>query len=189
MLSDELKKILEDKCDLTVQDKVVNNDQLKHWKLAGIIDCGKYQIEKSGALLLCNNSVKVILEPGNTMWIEKFRLALISSNIFEEIIVLIDPTESDLYALTNYEDIISLLESEFIGKFIETMKPSLYYKDSNGNDYKIYSSDIWSSPYLSATPCYDYCDVSISTGDSFTDNPIITTTVTGNLTSYKFNKI
>ena len=123
-MKEEIKKILENKCDLIVQDREVDDKLLKHWKLAGIIYPDKDNVYNLYGLWY-NSSLKVILDSGNTMWAEKFQLALVSSNFYNEIIVLINPGESDFYALTDYEDIISLLETEFISPFIESEKPSL----------------------------------------------------------------
>jgi hypothetical protein len=133
-MKEEIKKILENKCDLIVQDREVDNKLLKHWKLAGIIHSNNID---SSIGLWYNSSLKVILDSGNTMWAEKFQLALVSSNFYNEIMVLINPGESDFYALTDYEDIILLLETEFISPFIESEKPSLsitsapYYIDND----------------------------------------------------------
>lgn len=136
-MKEEIKKILENKCDLIVQDRKVDNKLLKHWKLAGIIHSAGINDNTYGLYgLWYNSSLRVILDSGNTMWAEKFQLALVSSNFYNEIMVLINPGESDFYALTDYEDIISLLETEFISPFIESEKPSLsittstpYYND------------------------------------------------------------
>ena len=118
-MREDIKKILENKCDLIVQEKEVDNNLLKHWKLAGIIKADIRQIT------YFSTSLKVILESGNIMWTEKFQLALISSNIFDEIMVLINPSESDFYALTDYEDIISLLETEFVLPYLDSERPFL----------------------------------------------------------------
>lgn len=122
-MKEEIKKILENKCDLIVQDREVDDKLLKHWKLAGIIRSNNTNDSVYG--LWYNSSLRVILDSGNTMWAEKFQLALVSCNFYNEIMVLINPGESDFYALTDYEDIILLLETEFISPFIESEKPSL----------------------------------------------------------------
>ena len=76
------------------------------------------------------------------MWFEKFQIALISSNIFDEIIVLINPGELDFYALTNYEDIITLLNTEFILPYLESELPSLAYSNTNfGDTYTYYDNN------------------------------------------------
>lgn len=122
-MKEEIKKILENKCDLIIQDREVDDKLLKHWKLAGIIRSNNTGDSVYG--LWHNPSLRVILDSGNTMWAEKFQLALVSSNFYDEIMVLINPGESDFYALTDYEDIILLLETEFISPFIESEKLSL----------------------------------------------------------------
>lgn len=131
-MREDIKKILENKCDLIVQEREVDNNLLKHWKLAGIIKADIRQIT------YYSTSLKVILESGNIMWTEKFQLALISSNIFDEIMVLINPSESDFYALTDYEDIISLLETEFVLPYLDSERPFL---DVVGN-YGAYDIDM-----------------------------------------------
>lgn len=123
-MKEEIKKILKDKCDFIIQEKEVDYDLLRHWKLAGIIKSNMIQQLFYG---YNTTSLKIILDSGNIMWTEKFQLALISSNIFDEIIVLINPGESDFYALTDYEDIITLLNTEFISPYLESEQPSLKY--------------------------------------------------------------
>ena len=84
MLKEEIKKILEDKCDLFVRDNKIDNNSLRHWKLAGIIQYNEASDKICGYWF--NSKLKVILDSGNIMWTEKFQLALVSNNIYEEII-------------------------------------------------------------------------------------------------------
>lgn len=138
-MKEEIKKILENKCDLIVQEKEVDNDLLRHWKLAGIIKANKILIVNQLFYGHNTTSLKIILDSGNIMWTEKFQIALISSNIFDEILVLINPGESDFYALTDYEDIITLLNTEFISPYLESEQPSLSY--TIDGTYTFYDKD------------------------------------------------
>lgn len=139
-MKEEIKKILENKCDLIVQEKEVDNDLLRHWKLAGIIKANNTIIVNQQLFYGHNTtSLKIILDSGSIMWTEKFQIALISSNIFDEILVLINPGESDFYALTDYEDIITLLNTEFISPYLESEQPSLSY--TIDGTYTYYDTD------------------------------------------------
>ena len=170
MLKEEIKKILEDKCDLIVQDNKVDDKSLRHWKLAGIIQSKETADKVYG--FWYNSQLKVILDSGNTMWAEKFQLALVSSNIYEEIMVLINPGELDFYALTDYEDIISLLETEFIQPYINSEKPVISSTIINTNDLYTKSEPLdgyyyhpWSSslPSISTTINNNYLNSNVST--------------------------
>ena len=180
MLKEEIKKILEDKCDLFVRDNKINNNSLRHWKLAGIIQSKEIVVDKVLYEFSYSSQLRVILDSGNIMWTEKFQLALVSSNIYEEIMVLINPGELDFYALTDYEDIISLLETEFIEPYINSEKPLLYTSttiNNISNQLDGYYYHTWSSPYISSTTIdNDYLKSTIST--SIEDK--ITTTSTAN---------
>ena len=171
-MKEEIKKILENKCDLIVQEKEVDNNLLKHWKLAGIIKAGIRQITYAQLI----TSLKVILESGNIMWTEKFQLALISSNIFDEIMVLINPSESDFYALTDYEDIISLLETEFVLPYLDSEQPFLAVCNSNYGAYDIDTTPVdnlkldWESYNLIAGEISDR----LTSTDSVTKNSYYT---------------
>ena len=205
-MKEEIKKILENKCDLIVQDREVDDKLLKHWKLAGIIRSNNTGDSVYG--LWHNFSLRVILDSGNTMWAEKFQLALVSSNFYNEIMVLINPGESDFYALTDYEDIILLLETEFISPFIESEKPSLYItstpydNDSDTttivNNYgKIYTTpsypisnnqilSTWSSTSLDINSNLnpkDYCTI---TSELLLNNAIVSDSAAKN-SNYTFN--
>lgn len=205
-MKEEIKKILENKCDLIVQDREVDNKLLKHWKLAGIIHSNN--IDASTGLWY-NSSLKVILDSGNTMWAEKFQLALVSSNFYNEIMVLINPGESDFYALTDYEDIILLLETEFISPFIESEKPSLsitcspYYIDDDndttvvnnyGNVYTTPSYPIsnnqilstWSSASFDINSNLNQKDYCTITSDLLLNNAVVSDSAAKN-SNYTFN--
>ncbi len=185
-MKEEIKKILENKCDLIVQDRKVDDKSLRHWKLAGIIHSNNTD-NVYGYWFNC--SLKVILDSGNTMWAEKFQLALVSSNIYEEIMVLINPGELDFYALTDYEDIISLLETEFIQPYINSEKPSLSTTINNDSIDSIYVSKsfppsndnyyytTWSSPSISTTINNDYLKNTVSTISSSIEGAITTSTI------------
>lgn len=161
-MKEEIKKILKNKCDLIVQDREVDNNLLKHWKLAGIIRSSNNIDNVYG--LWYYSSLKVILDSGNTMWAEKFQLALVSNNFYNEIMVLINPGESDFYALTDYEDIILLLETEFISPFIESEKPSLSITSTpydNDNDTTTVINNYGNVKYT--TPSYPISNQGLTT--------------------------
>ena len=124
ILDKDLEKILEEKCDLRVlkRDNITSND-LRHWKLAGIIDV---HTDKVYLNFGDSTECRLILESGNTMWADNFKVAIISSNYYKEIIILINPGELDMYSITNYDDIISIINTEFIPEFIEKNKQTLY---------------------------------------------------------------
>lgn len=128
---EKLEKILEEKCGLVrnkTQEKIKYSN-LKFWKVIGGLDIksllDKEQAETMRVMLKIYPHLGEVREVFKTnpqcgMWLEEFEIAFISSDITEEVMLLVSP-ECNLYELTGYSDIISLLKSEFIPDLVKTI--------------------------------------------------------------------
>lgn len=128
---EKLEKILEEKCGLVrnkTQEKFKYSN-LKFWKVIGGLDI-KSLLDKEQAATM-RFMLKIYPHLGEVrevfktnpqcgMWLEEFEVAFISPDITEEVMLLVSP-ECNLYELTGYSDIVSLLESEFIPDLVKTI--------------------------------------------------------------------
>ena len=89
---------------------------------------------------LVPDTLNSVVYSGNSMWVESFRLGLISGDIRDGILVLISPENSDFYAITGYEDIYKVLENNFIPALIDTIIPTINNTKINGG-YGYYFDD------------------------------------------------
>ena len=128
---EKLEKILEEKCGLVRNktQKKIKYSNLKFWKVIGGLDIksllDKEQAETMRVMLKVYPHLGEVREVFKTnpqcgMWLEEFEVAFISSDITEEVMLLVSP-ECNLYELTGYSDIVSLLESEFIPDLVKTI--------------------------------------------------------------------
>lgn len=171
---EKLEKILEEKCGLVrnkTQEKIKYSN-LKFWKVIGGLDIksllDKEQAATMRVMLKIYPHLGEVREVFKTnpqcgMWLEEFEVAFISSDITEEVMLLVSP-ECNLYELTGYSDIVSLLESEFIPDLVKTI-------DENKCDVMDQLSNLTSSSLWGST--WDYSDSKIYTPY---DGPYITST-------------
>ena len=128
---EKLEKILEEKCGLVRNktQKKIKYSNLKFWKVIGGLDI-KSLLDKEQAATM-RFMLKIYPHLGEVrevfktnpqcgMWLEEFEVAFISPDITEEVMLLVSP-ECNLYELTGYSDIVSLLESEFIPNLVKTI--------------------------------------------------------------------
>ena len=116
VLNEDLKTILKDKCDFTVLSTEVTINQIRYWKLIDIVSLTNYL--ENPSIFITSNKLKLLLEANNNMWVEKFKVALVSNNIYDEVMIFIEPGEFDIYSVTNYEDILFVLREEFLSNLI-----------------------------------------------------------------------
>lgn len=128
---EKLEKILEEKCGLVrnkTQEKIKYSN-LKFWKVIGGLDIKSLLDKEQAATMRVMlkiyphlGEVREVFKtnPQSGMWLEEFEVAFISSDITEEVMLLVSP-ECNLYELTGYSDIVSLLESEFIPDLVKTI--------------------------------------------------------------------
>lgn len=90
---------------------------------------------------LVPDTLNSVVYSGNSMWVESFRLGLISGDIRDGILVLISPENSDFYAITGYEDIYKVLENNFIPALIDMIIPTINTKINGGYEYGYHSDD------------------------------------------------
>ena len=182
---EKLESILKEKCGLVRNktSKVLKYSDFKFWKVIGGIDTKSLLDNEQAATMRFMlktyphlGEVKEVFRtnPISGMWLEEFDIAFISSDITQEVMLLVSP-ECNLYELTGYSDIMSLLESEFIPDLVKTI-------DENKCDVMDQLSNIYSSSPWRST--WDYCDKGIYTnydGTYTTSNPLYETFTSSSL--------
>lgn len=128
---EKLESLLKEKCGLVRNktSRVLKYSDFKFWKVIGGIDTKSLLDNEQAAtmrLMLKTyphlGEVKEVFRtnPISGMWLEEFDIAFISSDITQEVMLLVSP-ECNLYELTGYSDIMSLLENEFIPDLVKTI--------------------------------------------------------------------
>ena len=160
---EKLESLLKEKCGLirNKTTKVLKYSDFKFWKVVGGIDTKSLldneQAATMGLILKTYphlGEVKEVFKtnPNSGMWLEEFDIAFISSDITQEVMLLVSP-ECNLYELTGYSDIMSLLENEFIPDLVKTIDEkcdlidTLSSWDSNWNS-SWESSKLYYGPYF-----------------------------------------
>ena len=195
---EKLEKILEEKCGLVrnkTQEKIKYSN-LKFWKVIGGLDIksllDKEQAATMRVMLKIYPHLGEVREVFKTnpqcgMWLEEFEVAFISSDITEEVMLLVSP-ECNLYELTGYSDIVSLLENEFIRDLVKTIDENKCdVMDQLSNLTSSSSWDTWDSNISKIYTSYD--------GPSITSmNPLYETFTSSSLlqqgtTSVSYNDV
>lgn len=128
---EKLESLLKEKCGLVRNktSRVLKYSDFKFWKVIGGIDTKSLLDNEQAATMRFMlktyphlGEVKEVFRtnPNSGMWLEEFDIAFISSDITQEVMLLVSP-ECNLYELTGYSDIMSLLESEFIPDLVKTI--------------------------------------------------------------------
>ncbi len=128
---EKLESLLKDKCGLVRNktSRVLKYSDFKFWKVIGGIDTKSLLDNEQAATMRFMlktyphlGEVKEVFRtnPNSGMWLEEFDIAFISSDITQEVMLLVSP-ECNLYELTGYSDIMSLLENEFIPDLVKTI--------------------------------------------------------------------
>ena len=128
---EKLESLLKEKCGLVRNktSRVLKYSDFKFWKVIGGIDTKSLLDNEQAATMRFMlktyphlGEVKEVFRtnPNSGMWLEEFDIAFISSDITQEVMLLVSP-ECNLYELTGYSDIMSLLENEFIPDLVKTI--------------------------------------------------------------------
>ena len=128
---EKLESLLKDKCGLVRNktSRVLKYSDFKFWKVIGGIDTKSLLDNEQAATMRFMlktyphlGEVKEVFRtnPNSGLWLEEFDIAFISSDITQEVMLLVSP-ECNLYELTGYSDIMSLLENEFIPDLVKTI--------------------------------------------------------------------
>lgn len=128
---EKLESLLEEKCGLVRNktSRVLKYSDFKFWKVIGGIDTKSLLDSEQAATMRFMlksyphlGEVKEVFRtnPNSGMWLEEFDLAFVSSDITQEVMLLVSP-ECNIYELTGYSDIMSLLENEFIPDLVKTI--------------------------------------------------------------------
>lgn len=149
---EKLENLLKEKCGLVRNktSRVLKYSDFKFWKVIGGIDTKSLLDNEQAATMRLMlkayphlGEVKEVFKtnPNSGMWLEEFDIAFISSDITQEVMLLVSP-ECNLYELTGYSDIMSLLENEFIPDLVKTIDEKY---DSIDN---LFSTNSWDSNNL-----------------------------------------
>ena len=128
---EKLESLLKEKCGLVRNktSRVLKYSDFKFWKVIGGIDTKSLLDNEQAATMRFMlktyphlGEVKEVFRtnPNSGMWLEEFDIAFISSDITQEVMLLVSP-ECNVYELTGYSDIMSLLENEFIPDLVKTI--------------------------------------------------------------------
>ncbi len=172
-IKDELNQEIEKYCNLYLESDEVDISELKLWKMIGTLDISDSDAITEDSISKMFSCLRLKYTAKGDIWLgDPFNIAIISFDSLEELAVFVSPDCSELYSINNYEDILELLNIEFLPKLKEvinvfsTLKQQGTTSIAYPNDVSIFGNKIWYDGSKITSTSISPDGITISTGVS-----------------------